>query len=98
MDLLEQKRVLETILKLKSGVSIKIHGNSMVPNLENGQEVHIIKKSEYCVGDVLVYLYNDESLLIHRLIKIEGNIYICRGDNSIRNECISYEDIIGCAN
>ena len=45
-------------------------------------------------GDILVYNYNGEGLLVHRLLKVKEEL-VCKGDNAFRFEMIGYEDVIG---
>ena len=55
----------------------------------------IIKKSnEYIIGDIIVFNYKNEGILIHRLLKYDGR-YFCKGDNAFRLEDIEYNQIIG---
>lgn len=42
-----------------------------------------------------MYRYKENELLIHRLLKIEGDRYFCKGDSAFRLEDISQEQIIG---
>lgn len=57
----------------------------------------IFGKDTYSVGDIVLYPYNNEGYLIHRVIAIEdeGNIFICRGDNVKRKERVLKDGIIG---
>lgn len=56
----------------------------MLPTLHKGDLITIPKDERYSVGDIVLYPYNNEGYLIHRVIAIEdeGNIFICRGDNA----------------
>ena len=49
----------------------------------------------YEVGDILVYYYKQEGLLVHRLLKIQDNRYFCKGDNALRLEDVEREAIVG---
>lgn len=84
------------ISKTSHGLSIdiSIRGNSMFPTLKEGDTV-TIKKKTYKKGDILVFRYADNELLVHRLLKMEDEMYYCKGDNSFRLEEVSSNDIVG---
>ena len=54
----------------------------------------IEKCDEYRIGDILVFNYKNEGILIHRLLYCDGR-YFCKGDNAFRLEDIEYNQIIG---
>ena len=87
-------KLLPTILKSKGQAEISVTGTSMNPTLFEGDKVVIKKCDQYKIGDILVFYYKNEEILIHRLIKI-NNRYFCKGDNSFRLEDIEYNQIIG---
>ena len=67
----------------------------MFPILKSGDIITVRRKQPYSIGDILVFSYNNEQILVHRLLKIEGNIYFCKGDNSFRLEMVRENNIIG---
>ena len=67
----------------------------MEPALIEGDKVTVCSQSQYEIGDILVFSYKDNDLIIHRLLKIENDRYFCKGDNSYRLEDITYDQIIG---
>jgi len=72
----------------------------MTPTLTAGNLITISPYTIYVPGDILVYQYKNEGLLVHRLLLTEGasnssTLYHCKGDNAFRLETISYQDIIG---
>lgn len=87
-------KLLPNILKSKGQAEISVTGTSMNPTLFEGDKVVIKKCDQYKIGDILVFYYKNEEILIHRLIKI-NNRYFCKGDNSFRLEDIEYNQIIG---
>lgn len=74
---------------------VEVHGISMNPTLYEGDHVLVQRREAYEIGDILVYDYGDEGLLIHRYIHLEHSLYHCRGDNTIRIERISAKRILG---
>jgi signal peptidase I len=62
-------------------------GSSMLPTLEPGGLVVLRESDDYAVGDVVGY--RDpflDSVVLHRIIRIEGDRYVFQGDNN------DYED------
>lgn len=92
---MEKTKLLKILLATKNSCTITISGVSMMPILQHGQEVTVLRQSDYIIGDILVYEYKNEGLLAHRLLKIENGRYFCKGDNSFRIEDISKEQIMG---
>lgn len=87
-------KLLPSIIKSKGQANITVKGVSMNPTLFEGDTVTIVKFDEYKIGDILVFDYKNEGILIHRLLKLEGR-YFCKGDNAFRLEDIGYAQIIG---
>ena len=87
-------RLLPSILKAKGQAEICVTGISMNPTLFEGDTVIIKRCAEYQPGDILVYDYKNDGVLIHRLIHHNGR-YFCKGDNAFRLEDIDYDQIIG---
>lgn len=47
----------------------------MYPTLQEGDEIFIINDNEYCIGNVVAFMYNNE-LVAHRLLKIENERFL----------------------
>ena len=87
-------RLLSAIIRTKGQAEITVTGISMNPTLMEGDLITIQKCEEYQGGDILVFDYKDEGLLIHRLLK-KKNRYYCKGDNALRLEDVTPEHILG---
>ena len=74
---------------------VNVNGISMLPELIDGDKLIVCKNEPYLIGDIIVFHYLNEGVLVHRLLKIVGEQYYCKGDNSFRLECISKSNIIG---
>lgn len=88
-------RVLYAQLLKGFEVTITVTGVSMEPSLYAGDTVTVKKAESYNTGDILVFLYKNDELLIHRLLKVKNGRYYCKGDNALRLEDIPYEHIAG---
>lgn len=91
--------LLEKILfsHARSGrsVDIMVEGTSMNPTLHADDVVTLVSCEDYEVGDILVFIYKQEGLLIHRLLDKRDGQYFCKGDNAFRLEDITKNQIVG---
>lgn len=93
---LYQKQLL--MLQVKHGYrtfKVVVDGTSMLPIFRSGDCLTICVKDNYDPGDILAFFYKNNTLLIHRLLKIENGRYFCKGDNSFRLEDIDKQAILG---
>lgn len=95
MNDLTQKQLLLLRSKVKKPFELRVDGISMLPILHPGDSIKVCAKDEYTVGDILVFFYKDDSLLVHRLLKVENGRYFCKGDNAFRLEDIEKQNIVG---
>lgn len=72
-------------------------GVSMQPLLYEGKTSVVIKPLSRPLkkGDLPLYILADNRYVLHRIIKIEGNMVYTRGDNCISCEKVPMERIIG---
>lgn len=89
-----QEKVLRFMLEKTGQASIKVKGISMLPTLREDYVINIENSEGYDVGDILVYNYNGEGLLVHRLLKTD-DVLVCKGDNAFRFEKIRKDEVIG---
>ena len=89
--------IIRTIYPDMREFSVKVMGNSMFPTIKAGESVPVLMRDDikFCIGDILVFRYKNEGFLIHRLLQKKGQIYYCKGDNSIRMESVGKETILG---
>lgn len=95
MDGKSANYVLQILTSNIPEVVVTVNGNSMNPGIFENDIVKIKKCNEYCIGDILVFRYKHDEIIIHRLLKIAGDTYYCKGDNSFRLEDIKYMQIYG---
>lgn len=74
---------------------VSVSGNSMSPTLLPNDTVIIMKDKTYVNGSILVFHYESNGYLIHRLLYASKGLYYCKGDNSFRIEVIKGEQIVG---
>ena len=93
---------IELCIKELGCALVPIMGTSMLPLLEEGKalaEVEASDKKQLKKGDVVLYKKNDNTLVLHRIIKIEGeDNFTVLGDHQLKNaEQIKGEQIIAVA-
>src|SRR5689334_11825341 len=59
-----------------------INGNSMEPLYHRGDLVILRQTDQPEIGDIFAYRYPDIGSVIHRIIDIEGNRFVFKGDHN----------------
>lgn len=70
------------LIKLGGISSLIVSSGSMEPELSVGDVIIIKSCANYEVGDIITYNVNDEYFVTHRIIEIEGNNFVTKGDNN----------------
>lgn len=86
----------EQIIEEYGFYSAPVHGMSMYPLLKNHRDtVCILPPDKLKKYDVVLFRRQSGQLVLHRILKIDGNrFYIC-GDNEFRKEIVYKNQIIG---
>ena len=83
----------------KKGILVYTNkGNSMYPLIRQGKDVLIIKNCNTRLKKMDVPLYKRKSgqYVLHRIVKVNSNDYVIRGDNTYSNETgIRDDQILG---
>ncbi len=59
----------------------QVSGTSMIPTLQDGQEIIVLKTKDYKVGDIVVATHPTYGMIVKRLSKIDGNRVYLTSDN-----------------
>ena len=82
-------------LDKNSRVSFRVIGDSMFPFFKNGKTIVTVEKTnEVKLHDVILFNY-DGQIVLHRIIKMVDEYFICQGDGAFRKEYVIGEDIYG---
>lgn len=92
---MEMNKLLPHLIRLKGQANVTVEGTSMEPYLFAGDVVTVEADDDYITGDILVFYYKEEKLLIHRLLDEVGGRYFCKGDNALRVEDVTGDQIVG---
>ena len=72
-------------------------GSSMEPLLRQGRDLFTVtkKSSDRCrVGDVVLFRHRG-SYVLHRVIRVREDGYVCRGDNAVGTETVPEAEVLG---
>ena len=88
VTLAECEPLIITQLAEGGSISFTIRGNSMQPMLSDGVDAVTLVKpaSPPKKYDVIFYRRENGQFVLHRIIKIKKDGYVCRGDNQIIKE------------
>lgn len=76
--------------------AFEVMSGSMSPTIEVDDYIVIEKTNQYEVGDIVSYYYGDDDVVTHRIVDIEGDAIITKGDaNNSIDTPISENQIIG---
>lgn len=93
------KTTYEEYLEKNGTLIYRNVGVSMLPLIKQGRDLFIVKKksAERCKKyDVVLFKRADNKYVLHRIINVNQNDYVIRGDNCVNKEYgIKDEDIIG---
>ena len=81
----------------KNGVYLSApQGDSMKPFIRGDRDVVAMKRIERPLKkyDVILYEKEDGRSVIHRILKIEGDLLFVRGDNTFYRENVKREDVL----
>ena len=77
-------------------VTLRLKGYSMRPFLEDGRDKALLKKAvNPKVGDPVLAEIGEKHFVLHRIIAIQGDHVILRGDGNLREEHCSIGDVKG---
>ncbi len=83
----------KTLLDEGHSVSLTVKGHSMWPFYKNGITRVILKRDDdYRKGDVILFEKAGRYVL-HRLIRIDGDVFITRGDNNPKEESLTRDRV-----
>ena len=98
IELANEHFLPEVIKLLEDGhtVTIRLKGFSMRPFLENNRDKGLLERATNPqVNDVVLAETPPKHYVLHRIIKIDGDIVILRGDGNLNNEICRLSDIKG---
>ncbi len=77
-------------------VTLRLRGFSMRPFLEDGRDKALLTKADNPkVGDPVLAEVDPKHFVLHRIIKIDGDQVILRGDGNLADEQCSIQDVKG---
>ncbi len=84
---LPDKTFMTEVVALLAGgkqVTLKVKGNSMLPFIVGGLDSVVLQKQEsYRRGDVVLAEVGQSRFVLHRIIRIDGNVVVLMGDGNL---------------
>lgn len=90
-----QKLLLNSLRVRNVDFQVKVNGSSMNPLLFDSDIVIIGSYEKLKPGDIILFDANKKGLLVHRIIKIEGECILAKGDNAVAIEKTSAAHVYG---
>ncbi len=86
----------EILLAENGFYAATVHGDSMVPLLQNHRDTVFIEPAgTYRKRDVVLYRRSNGQLVLHRLLALHGDTCTVCGDNDFVHETIAVSQILG---
>lgn len=78
-------------------VTLRAKGTSMFPFIVGGRDsVTLQKRKHVCKGDIVLVLIPEKTYVLHRVYRVEGDIFVLMGDGNVYvTETCRKEDILG---
>lgn len=88
---------IEKYLETHDDALIQTVGISMEPMLHNRKSSVLLKKPQHPLKkyDVVLFQRDDNTYVLHRIVKVKKGGYIIRGDNCTENEYVLCNRVIG---
>ncbi|MBQ3069902.1 MAG: S24/S26 family peptidase [Clostridia bacterium] len=86
----------EQLLTENGFYAATVHGHSMEPLLSDHRDtVYIEPCKTYRKRDVILFRRANGQLVLHRLIRTDGDVFLARGDNDRKAETVTPSQILG---
>lgn len=83
--------------RLDEGQTVRIAfgGNSMMPLIDGRSDIIQLEPlpPKMCVGDIFLFFF-DGHCVVHRLMRINGDELVFRGDNCMRHEHVAKKEVL----
>jgi len=76
---------INPVYLIKNYFILKVPTESMVPTIKPVSVVIAKKVESYSVGDIIAYKNSENKIIVHRIVKINGETVVAKGDNN--KEC-----------
>lgn len=93
-------QLLQVQLQEGGQANLNVTGHSMHPTLRNRKDsVSLIPATgQEKKGDIILYRRESGQFVLHRIIRVEEQNYICSGDNQVMREPVSREQVLAVVN
>lgn len=84
-------------IRMDGYYDISLHGRCMEPLLQAGDKARVYPSGVICTGDIALLVLENGDVALHRIVQINENKIMTKGDFSGRVEIVGKSDIIGIA-
>lgn len=97
LSLKDAAPVIEEILSSGGKVKILASGRSMEPVIRDGQDTVVLKRAENPPrkDDIVLFKRDSGSLVLHRIIAVDGSSITLRGDSQWSTEAVDVSMVMG---
>ena len=77
--------LLKEELNKKGELQLTVHGDSMLPNLKDGEAIIVEKCDKYKIGDIVAFyaiIEKQLKIVVHRVILVRKTYALTKGDNN----------------
>lgn len=86
----------DCVVKIGPYAILIVLTESMEPTIQQGEMILIQEKQTYELEDIVTYLNTDGMLITHRILQMDENNFIAKGDkNQVEDESLSCKAIQG---
>ncbi|MCD8149999.1 MAG: S24/S26 family peptidase [Clostridiales bacterium] len=93
----EIRPLIEESLQRGEGVTLTVTGRSMWPMLRGGRDSVTLHRPKGALKkyDIPLYRRRDGSWVLHRIVEVRTDGYLCMGDHQLRAERVARRQIVG---
>lgn len=77
--------LLKEEIEKKGWIQLKIHGDSMLPTMKDGDMITVELCDQYKIGDIVAYytvVDNKVKIIVHRVVFVRKTYVLAKGDNN----------------
>ena len=77
--------LLKEEIEKKGWIQLKIHGDSMLPTMKDGDMITVELCGQYKIGDIVAYytvVDNKVKIIVHRVVFVRKTYVLAKGDNN----------------
>ena len=92
----ELAEVIMLQLETSGMATLAVTGHSMRPTLQERRDTVVLRLpgEKEKIGAIILYLRENGQYVLHRIIDLEKDGYICSGDNQVMRESVAHSQVL----